>query len=55
VPGAVDRFVATLEPERELRIAPAGPIADGLAALSAGAGMLGRVDRRRYVEVSARH
>lgn len=55
VPGAVDRFVATLEPERELRIASAGPIADGLAALSTGAGMVGRIDGRRYVEVSAKH
>lgn len=54
-PGAVDRFVATLQPEREMVVSAAGPVADGLAALSAGAGMVGRFDGRRYVEVSAKH
>ena len=55
-PGAVDRFVEHLAPERELRVGSAGPIADTLMGLSASAGLMTRpaAQGRRYVEVSSR-
>lgn len=55
-PGAVDRFVERLAPERQLHIGSVGPVADTLGMLLVAGGLAtSHGDQaKRYVEVSAK-
>lgn len=56
-PGAVDEFVARLEPERRMRISDVGPVADGLAAVASLFGVAQQVGSvgKVYAEIKPEH